>query len=329
MKDLLNRLFKQETLSYEEAKAAVSQIGNGEVNAAQMASFLTVFCIRSIRVEELMGFRDAMLELCKKIDLTEFDPIDIVGTGGDGKNTFNISTLASFVTAGAGYKVAKHGNYGVSSGCGSSNVLEYLGVPFSNEESDLKKMLDKAGFCMMHAPLFHPAMRHVGPIRKEMQVRTFFNMLGPILNPAFVKHQLLGVYNLSLLRLYGYLHQDSQKNYTIVHALDGYDEVSLTCSTKVVNNKGEHLLEPRDLGFQKIKPEDLFGGETVASSAKIFNSILNNEGTQSQNAVVLANAALAINTIHPEKEYNNCLSEAKEALDSGKAKNVLIKLTNS
>lgn len=328
MKDLLNRLFKHETLSYEEAKNAVSEIATGKHNAAQIASFLTIFCLRSIKVEELMGFRDAMLELCKRIDLTEFDPIDIVGTGGDGKNTFNISTLASFITAGAGYKVAKHGNYGVSSGCGSSNVLEHLGVPFSNEESDLKRMLQKSGFCMMHAPLFHPAMKNVGPIRKEMQVRTFFNMLGPILNPAFVNHQLLGVYNLSLLRLYGYLHQDSKKNYSIVHALDGYDEVSLTCSTKIINNKGEHLLEPKDLGFQKIKAEDLFGGESVESSAKIFISVLNNEGTEAQNAVVLANAALAINTIHSEKPYEDCLAEAKESLVSGSAKNVLTQLTS-
>lgn len=328
MKDLLNRLFKHETLSYQEAKNAVSEIARGEHNASQIASFLTIFCLRSIKVEELMGFRDAMLELCKRIDLTEFDPIDIVGTGGDGKNTFNISTLASFITAGAGYKVAKHGNYGVSSGCGSSNVLEYLGVPFSNEERDLKRMLEKSGFCMMHAPLFHPAMKNVGPIRKEMQVRTFFNMLGPILNPAFVNHQLLGVYNLSLLRLYGYLHQDSNKNYSIVHALDGYDEVSLTCSTKIINNKGEHLLEPRDLGFTKIKAEDLFGGETVESSAKIFVSVLNNEGTEAQNAVVLANSALAINTIQPEKNYDDCLEEAKASLVSGKAKNVLSQLTS-
>lgn len=323
MKTILNRLFEHETLSYEEAKQTLIEIGEGKHEPHQIASFLTVFCMRSITVSELEGFRDAMLELCKKVDLSEFNAIDIVGTGGDGKDTFNISTLASFITAGAGIKVAKHGNYGVSSSCGSSNVLEYLKVPFTNNEDALKTMLDKAGFCMMHAPLFHPAMANVAPIRKGMQVRTFFNMLGPIVNPSNPRNQVLGVFNLELARLYGYLHQNTTKNYKIVHALDGYDEISLTSASKIVGNNGEEILEPSDFGFKKFKQEELHGGGSIEESAKIFVNILENKGTEAQSSAVLANAGLAIQTVHPELSLEDALAKAKESLTSGAALNVL------
>lgn len=319
MKELLNYLYSHNTLTKEEAKAVLKEIGEGQHNASQIASFLTVFVMRDITVAELSGFREAMLEMLIKVDLSEFNPIDIVGTGGDGKDTFNISTTSALVVAGAGYKVAKHGNYGVSSSCGSSNVLEYLGIKFSNEESQLQNSLDKAGFCMMHAPLFHPAMKYAAPVRKEMQVRTFFNMLGPMINPCYPKRQLLGVYNLQLLRLYGYLYQETNKDYTIVHALDVYDEVSLTSPVKVVSNKGESLLNPEDFGFRKLEQKELWGGASIEESAKILTLILKGEGTKAQTSAVLANAGLAIQTIEQSWSLEDSIAKAKESIDSGRA----------
>ncbi len=328
MKELLHYLFEHRTLSREQAKKVLIEIGQGKHTPSQIASFLTVFIMRSLTVEELEGFRDAMLELCVRVDFSEFDTIDIVGTGGDGKDTFNISTLSSFVVAGAGIKVAKHGNYGVSSSCGSSNVLEYLGVPFTNDESHLKTMLDKAGFCMLHAPLFHPAMKYVAPIRKEMQVRTFFNILGPIINPSFSKHQCLGVFNLSILRLYGYMAQQSGNAYKIIHALDGYDEISLTSPVKVMSNNGEQLLEPRDFGLPTLTQESLYGGGTIEESAKIFVDVLKNAGTEAQKSAVLANAGMAIQCIRPKLALQEAVAVARESLESGNAYGVLEKLTS-
>ena len=232
MKDILNRLINHETISKEEARNVLVNISAGKYNHSQIAAFLTVYMMRSITLEELEGFRDALLEMCLSTDLAQYDPIDLCGTGGDGKDTFNISTLACFVTAGAGVKVAKHGNYGVSSGCGSSNVMEHLGIKFSNEQDFLKRSMDEAGICFLHAALFHPAMKNVAPIRKELGVKTFFNMLGPMVNPAFPKNQVVGVFSLELARMYAYLYQKTDKNFTILHALDGYDEISLTGNTK-------------------------------------------------------------------------------------------------
>jgi len=225
MKEVLNRLIQHQTLSSSEAREILINIANGSYNTSQIASFLTVYMMRSVSVEELEGFRNALLELCLNVDLSAYNPIDLCGTGGDGKDTFNISTLASFVTAGAGVKVTKHGNYGVSSSCGSSNVLEFLGIKFSNDKDYLERAIDQVGICILHAPLFHPAMKNVAPIRRELGVKTFFNMLGPMVNPAFPPNQLVGVFNLELARLYSYLYQKTDKNYTIVHALDGYDEI--------------------------------------------------------------------------------------------------------
>mgnify|MGYP001486576404 CR=1 FL=1 len=216
MKAILNRLINHQKLSKEESRQMIINIADGQYNSSQIASFLTVYMMRSISLDELEGFRSALLELCILIDLDEYDTIDLCGTGGDGKDTFNISTLSSFVTAGAGCKVAKHGNYGVSSGCGSSNVLESLGLVFTNDYDILRKAIDKAGICFLHAPLFHPAMKKVGPVRKELGVKTFFNMLGPLVNPAFPKYQLTGVFNLELARLYGYLFQKSKQEFTIL-----------------------------------------------------------------------------------------------------------------
>jgi len=323
MKQVLEYLFEHKTLSKDKAKELLVNIAKGEYNSSQLASFLTVFIMRSITVEELEGFRDALLELCIKIDLSDFETIDLCGTGGDGKDTFNISTLSSFVTAGAGVKVAKHGNYGVSSSCGSSNVIQHLGYEFTNDLDKLRQQIDKAGICFLHAPLFHPAMKNIAPIRKEMGVKTFFNMLGPMVNPSFPKNQVVGVFNLELARKYAYLYQNSNKRYSIIHALDGYDEISLTGSFKVISNNGEALLSPQDIGMDVLEQADLYGGSTVEDAGTIFTNILKGEGTAAQKQVVAANAGMAISCIHHEKSIQDCVDLAKESLDSGAAYNSL------
>jgi anthranilate phosphoribosyltransferase len=287
--------------------------------------------MRSITLEELRGFRDALLELCIPVDLNGYNTIDLCGTGGDGKDTFNISTLSSFVTAGAGINVTKHGNYGVSSACGSSNVMEHLGIKFTNDIDFLKRSIDETGICVLHAPLFHPAMKNVAPIRKELGVKTFFNMLGPMVNPAFPKNQMVGVFNLELLRLYGYLYQETDKNYAVVHALDGYDEISLTGKTKVISNTSETLFEPQDLGVEPIAQSDIFGGDTVKDAAQLFTRIIDGKGTDAHNNVVCANAGLAIATVK-QITHKEGFELAKASLMSGNAKrslDKLIKLSNT
>jgi anthranilate phosphoribosyltransferase len=301
----------------------------GKFNPSQMAAFMAVYCIRNITVDELEGFRDAMLELCRPTRLEGYDLIDLCGTGGDGKDTFNISTLASFVVAGAGYRVAKHGNYGVSSGCGSSNVMEYLGYRFTNDTDILRSNIEKAGICFLHAPLFHPAMKTVAPIRKELGVKTFFNMLGPMVNPSKPKYQMVGVFSLELARLFAYLYQKEDKRYTILHALEGYDEISLTCDFKTYTNKGEQLHSLSDLGFQRIDPASIAGGSTVPESAAIFRAVLKGEGTTEQNNVVLCNAATAIKTINSESSFADCFYEAEESLLSKQALNSFNRLLES
>jgi len=322
MKDILNRLINHETISTEEAKQVIVNISNDMYNPSQITCFLSVYMMRSITIEELQGFRDALLELCVAIDLKDFNAIDIVGTGGDGKNTFNISTLSSFITAGAGIHVSKHGNYGVSSTSGSSNVMESLGVKFSNNEDFLKRCLDKAGICILHAPLFHPAMKNVAPIRRELGVKTFFNMLGPMVNPSFPKNQMLGVFSLELLRMYSFIYQNTDTNYNIVYALDGYDEISLTGKAKIVSNNSEKLFSPENLGVSKINQESIFGGDTVEDAAKIFVDIIGGKGTEAQNNVVCANAGLAIATVK-QIPHHEGFELAKESLFSGKAKTSL------
>lgn len=319
MKEILAHLFEYKTFSRQEAYEILTNIARGKYDSHQIAAFMTAYGMRSIRVEELAGFRDAMYDLCLKLDFDGYDLIDLCGTGGDGKNTFNISTIASFVTAGAGYKVAKHGNIGVSSSCGSSNVMEHLGYQFSNDKEELTRQLDEANICFLHAPLFHPAMKTVAPIRRALGVKTFFNMLGPLTNPANPKFQSVGVFSLELARLYGYLYQHTDKHYAIIHALDGYDEISMTGDFKVITNQGENYYSMEELGFSPILPEYLAGGDSVADAAQIFLSILNNQGTDVQNNVVLTNAAFAIKTFHPEKTFGDCFYEAEEALMSGKA----------
>ena len=325
MKTILNRLINHEILSKEEAKNVLVNISNGSYNPSQIASFLTVYMMRSISIEELLGFREALLELCIRVDLSRYNTIDLCGTGGDGKDTFNISTLASFVAAGAAIKVAKHGNYGVSSISGSSNVMEKLGVKFSNDNDFLDKCIDQAGICILHAPLFHPAMKNVGPIRKELGVKTFFNMLGPMVNPSFPKNQLVGVFNLELARMYGYLYQNTDRNFTILHSLDGYDEISLTGPTKFISNTREGVLKPSDFGIPQLSQSEIEGGKTIEESAQMFTNIISGKGTEAQNNVVCANAAMAISTVNGGSTLD-AFQLAKESLLSGKGLAALNKL---
>ncbi|WP_431159118.1 anthranilate phosphoribosyltransferase [Winogradskyella poriferorum] len=325
MKDILNRLINQESISSDEAKNVLVNISIGMYNQSQIASFLTIYMMRGITIEELRGFRDALLELCIPVELDGEPTIDLCGTGGDGKDTFNISTLSSFIAAGAGVKVTKHGNYGVSSTCGSSNVMEKLGIKFTNDIDFLRRSLDETNICVLHAPLFHPAMRNVAPIRRELGVKTFFNMLGPMVNPAFPINQMVGVFNLELLRLYGYLYQETDKNYAIVHALDGYDEISLTGKTKVITNDSELLFSPNEIGLQQVGESEIFGGNTINEAARLFKRIIKGKGTNAQNEVVLANAGLAIATAN-KISHKEGIELARESLFGGKAKKSLKKL---
>lgn len=326
MKKILQYLFEHKTLGRSAAKEVLIEIGRGKYNEHEVTAFMTVYLMRSITIDELQGFQDALMELCVKADLHEWETMDIVGTGGDGKNTFNISTLACFIVAGAGQPVAKHGNYGASSISGASNVMEQLGYRFSNDESKLKKELEATNICFLHAPLFHPALKLVGPIRKSLAMRTFFNMLGPLANPSQPAYQLVGVYNLEMARVYNYFLQQSGKPFTIIHSLDGYDEISLTADTKVITNQGESIRTPEQLGKRMVAASDISGGQSVEEAAKIFATILKGEGTWAQNAVVLANAAMALQCTGKYKNYEEAYLAAVESLESGKANALLQKL---
>jgi anthranilate phosphoribosyltransferase len=328
MKQVLNELIDHQSLTKLEARQVLIELASGKYNPSQMSSFMTVYMMRNITVEELEGFRDAMLELCIPVRFDE-PVMDVCGTGGDGKNTFNISTLSSFVVAAAGQPVAKHGNYGVSSACGSSNVLEYFGYQFTNQVEELKRSLDRANICFMHAPMFHPAMKNVAPIRKELGVKTFFNMLGPMVNPAFPTRQLVGVFSLELARQYGYLYQETDKDFVILHGLDGYDEVSLTGPFKYFFNKGERVAAPADLGLPQVTEADIAGGNSVEESAKIFLNILEGKGTEQQNAAVIANSSMALFCADQEAGIAHAVEKAREALASGKAYEVFKKLLNT
>ena len=319
MKKILNRLTQYETLTEKESRNIIIDISEGKLNTSEISSFLTIFMIRNITIEELNGFRKALIELSLKIDLNEFDPIDLCGTGGDEKDTFNISTLASFVTAGSGVKVAKHGNYGVSSSCGSSNVLEYLDLKFNNDSDKIRKAVDKANICFLHAPLFHPAMKNVAPVRKELGLKTFFNMLGPMVNPSMPKKQVVGVYNLELARIYNYLYQTTDINYNIIHSIDGYDEISLTKGTKVYSRESEFILDSKDFSLKDIDSKNIRGGKDIESSSKIFMDVLNGEASIDQENVVCANASLAI-AISKDISIIEAFDKAKESI---KTKNAL------
>ncbi|MBN2274993.1 MAG: anthranilate phosphoribosyltransferase [Bacteroidales bacterium] len=326
MRKILNYLFEHKTLSRTEAEEVLTNIAKGNYSDAEIAAFLTVYLMRSITVDELSGFRDALLNLCTRIDLSDFDTIDVCGTGGDNKDTFNISTLTTFVLAGAGASVAKHGNYGVSSICGSSNIMEYFGYRFSADPGKLKREMEKTGVCFLHAPLFNPAMKNVVPVRKALKIKTFINILGPMINPSFPQKQFVGVFSLELARLYNYLYQRSGKQFMIVHSLDGYDEVSLTDDVKVIFNGVEQIASPEALGFSHVRNTDLKNGETIEKAAEIFSKILEGKGTGAQQMVVIANSALALQCYFPGKSLNECVDLARHSLESGKAYETFKKL---
>lgn len=326
MKKILQYLFEHKTLDRPAAREVLVNIGKGSYNEHEVTAFMTVYLMRSITIEELQGFRDALLELCVPVDLDGFETIDIVGTGGDGKDTFNISTLSCFIVAGTGQKVAKHGNYGASSVSGASNVMEQLGYRFKNDTERLRRETDEANICFLHAPLFHPALKTVGPIRKNLAMRTFFNMLGPMVNPSDPAFQLVGVFSLEMARVYNYLLQQTGRAFTIIHGLDGYDEISLTNDTKIITNEGERVMTPEQLGKRMVLPKDIHGGKTVEEAAKIFSTIIRGEGSWAQNAVVLANAAMALHCTGKYNAYEDAYQAAVESLESGKANQSLKKL---
>lgn len=327
MKKTLQYLFEGNTLSRQQASEALTQIASGEMNNSHIASFLTVFMMRKIQPEELAGFRDALMNLRIAVELSTDKTIDLCGTGGDGKNTFNVSTTASFVVAGAGYKVSKHGNYGVSSPFGSSNLLESLGYEFTNDQQTLRQQLTDYNICFLHAPKFHPAMRHVGPVRKELGLKTFFNMLGPLVNPSLPSHQMTGVFGEQLVDLYDFILSDSTENFSVIYDLGGYDEISLTNNVRIKTRTTDNIYTPEQLGFQTYQPHDIHGGTTQQETTAIFLNILNGKGTQAQQDVVTANAAMAIYTLFPEKGLNTCVEEARQSIKSGAALNVLNEIT--
>jgi len=320
MKQILTRLFEHEKLNRDEASEIMTNMAAGKYNESQIAAFMSVYLMRTIDLEELAGFRQALLNTALKVNLAEYEPVDIVGTGGDGKNTFNISTLSCFVLAGAGYKVAKHGNYGATSISGASNVLEYYGAKFTTENSKLRKSIEESGVAYLHAPLFNPAMKNVAPVRRALGVRTFFNILGPLISPVQPKYQVLGVYSLKMMRIYEYFNQKGDFCYTLLHSLDGYDEVSLTAPSKIVTNKGSRIRTPEEMGYRRYRQEEMCGGNSLEDAALIFIKVLDNKSTDAQRDVVEANSAFAIQTVSPGLTFDECRSIAAESLKTGRAK---------
>lgn len=328
MKQTLYRLFEHQNLTQSEAQQLLHKIAAGEFNDTQIGALITVFQMRNISIEELTGFRDGLLELRTDIDLADYRPVDIVGTGGDGKDTFNVSTCASFVVAAAGYPVVKHGNYGASSVSGASNVMEHFGVKFTSDNNCLRRSVEGCGMAYLHAPQFNPALKAVAEARKQLGVRSFFNMLGPLVNPATPSYSLLGVYNLALLRLYSYTYQQLDTRFAVVHSLDGYDEISLTSDFKVVTPYNEKIYSPESLGFGRIAQSEIYGGDSVASAADIFLKVLKGTATSAQSDCVIANAAFAIRVICSERTIEDCIALAREAIKSGAAISIFKKFIN-
>ena len=325
MKTILTRLFNHEELTAEESRQILLNISLGMYTEAQIAALLTVFQMRGITVDELTGFREALMETRVPIDFAPYRPIDIVGTGGDGKNTFNISTCACFIVAGAGYKVAKHGNYGATSVSGASNVIEQHGVRFTNNPDILKRSMEECNIAYLHAQLFNPAMKTVGSVRKALGVRTLFNLLGPLVNPCKPAYQLLGVADLSQMRLYTNVFYKLGIDFAVVNSLDNYDEISLTDEFKVMTRNYERIYRPQALGFSAVRPEELSGGACKEDAARIFDNVLNNRAEAAQTQCVIVNAAFAIQVMEPEKEIEECIAIARESLESGRALKTLKK----
>ncbi|MES2588575.1 MAG: anthranilate phosphoribosyltransferase [Bacteroidota bacterium] len=319
MKNILNKIISYQSLEYKEAKEIIEFINKGQFNDYQLVAIMTSLQMRSLHIEELRGFQDALLELAKPVDLSEFNGIDLCGTGGDSKNTFNISTTTSLVLASMGYKVVKHGNYGVSSLCGSSNVLEYLGFTFKENIDDLKEDLEKTNITFLHAPLFHPTLLKVGHLRKQLGIRTFFNSLGPLVNPAKPSYQLTGTFSLELAKIYPHLLKDKRTNFSVIFGLDGYDELTLTENTKIIGKNEDLVFNAQTFKTKKVNPEEIFGGETIQQSAQILLNILNGKGTKSQNTVIAANLATAIKCINPKEDLNLLFENSLDQILSGKS----------
>ena len=320
MKDILNRMLNHEELTREETRDILVGITRSEYPNEQITALLTALQMRGITVDELLGFRDGILETGVPVPLDCDRYIDVVGTGGDRKNTFNISTTSCFVIAGAGYKVAKHGNYAATSTSGASNVIANHGVKFTDDIDRLNRCINECGIVYLHAQLFAKAMKFVGPIRKALQFPTCFNLLGPIVNPSKPQCQLLGVANLDQMRLYNNVYQKIGLDYGIVNSIDGYDELSLTGDFKVTTNNYERIFKPSDLGFSIIKPDELRAGANEQEAKEIFDAVLANTALPAQKNVVLANAAFAIQVLEKgKKDIEECIDIARESIDSGKA----------
>ena len=319
MKQILTRLVAGEKLTRAEMEQILVNITEQKYGNEQIAAFLMALNVRGITTDELLGLRDGILRTGTPVDLSPYKVLDIVGTGGDGKNTFNISTCACFVVAGAGYKVAKHGNYAATSVSGASNVIEEHGVKFTADRDRHIRNLEECGITYLHAQLFAHAMKFVGPVRKALQIPTCFNLLGPLVNPSRPSYQLLGTANLEQHRLYHSVCQQLKIGYTVVTSLDGYDEISLTSDFKVASNNLEKIFSPSDFDLPKVEPKEIFGGNNKADAVKIFDDVLSNTATPAQKNVVLVNAAFAIKSINADATVADCLAEAKESLESGRA----------
>jgi anthranilate phosphoribosyltransferase len=328
MKETLSYLFEGNVLTQQKAKEVLTDLASGKFSNEEMASFLTVYQMRKITPAEILGFRDAMVGLAIQVDLGDHRTIDVCGTGGDGKNTFNISTLSSFVLAGAGAKVVKHGNYGLSSPCGSSNIFEHFGYQFSTDSAKLRNELEDCGVCYLHAPMFQPAMKNIAPVRKALKVKTFFNMLGPMTNPARPQSQFVGVFSTDVQNLYSEVYQLTDIQHAIAFSLEGYDEISLTGDFRVLRHGKETMYSPDKLGLSKVNQAELHGGNTIDEAAQIFLSVLGGKGTRAQNEVVIANSAFALSCYFPEKSIADCIEMARESLMSGKAMGVFKRLFN-
>ena len=319
MKKYLLKLIDGNTLTQEDTYNIMMGIIDEKYNVQQIAALLMTLQTRGVTVEELLGFRQGLLETGKYLDFSEYNTLDIVGTGGDGKNTFNISTCAAFVIAGAGYKVTKHGNGGSSSVSGASNVLQGHGVKFTDDINQLKRSLDEAGICYFHAPLFAYGMKFVGPTRKALGVPTCFNLLGPLVNPCHPKNSLHGTANQAQLRLYTNLHQRIGDNFGVITSYDGYDEISLTSGFKICTNNFEKVYTPVDLGLKYIDQSDIYGGETPEEAMKIFDAVLEGTATEAQKNVVIANAACGISIMDKNITMADSVAIARESLEGGKA----------
>ncbi|PHR44618.1 MAG: anthranilate phosphoribosyltransferase [Fluviicola sp.] len=319
MQATLTQLIQHRSLTKSQAKEIILGIGKDAFSDHEIVGLMVSLQTRSLTLDEIQGFREALLELAITPDIDASNAIDLCGTGGDGKNTFNISTTTSFVLASMGYQVIKHGNYGVSSMCGSSNVLEHLGVKFSNDSGDLNKQKEQFNLCFLHAPLFHPVMKKVAPLRKSLGIPTFFNIMGPLVNPVQPAYQLTGTFSLELARIYHHVLSSHRKNYSVLHSMDGYDEISLTGDTRVFSKLDDTILNATNVNVESINPQEIHGGDSTEEAAQILTSILKGEGTSSQNLVVALNTAQGIVTLNPAKKIDEAFATALAHIHSGDA----------